>query len=477
LFAISLAGIVHADEKLSHYPPTTPAPPAFSSQSSVTSPAASAQPTPDSTAQKTEKKLTLEEAINMALPGHPKIQAATQNLRAGRFNTLAVQSAFWPQLSFDASRSYVWSENISRVTIPTLPPKVRTTDNFNQTATDNYGFNANWILFDFGRTYFNVRSSKSLEKALMDNLNTAEQTVAYDIMDAYYNLLKFQSLVEVAHETLDDANAHLKQAQAFYDVGTKPKFDVTQAEVQVNNAKVLVIQSEDAVKVARVNLNTRIGIDPLAPTNVEDRPVLEPLDTPMEVYMQQAIANRPDLKSLEEIYHSNEMQVKSQMAGFLPIITASASYGWNKQDGGLFEQNDGRFLDNSGVMIAADIPIFSGFNTVARVGQARANMLSSKYTIEDTKNDILNQVGISYIAIQDAGASYEGFKTTVRSARENLDIANGRYEAGVGAILDVTDAQVSLTTAESNLAQAFYNYHLAFSKLLRTTGTPPRNQK
>ena len=134
-------------------------------------------------------------------------------------------------------------------------------------------------------------------------------------------------------------------------------------------------------------------------------------------------------------------------------------------------------LGNSDVIVAADIPIFSGFNTVAKVGQARANMLASKYAIEDTKNDIMNQVGISYIAIEDAGASYEGFKVTVRSARENLDIANGRYEAGVGAILDVTDAQVSLTTAEANLAQSFYNYHLAYSKLLRNTGTPPRIKK
>ena len=453
VLAISLAGLVYADE-------------AKPAQQAV-----STQPPPDTKDQKPGKKLTIEEAINMALPGHPKIQAATQNLRAGKFNTLAVQSAFWPQLTFDASRSYFWAENIAKVPVPlSLPPRVRTLDFTTQTTTDNLAFNANWILFDFGRTYYSVKSSKSLEKSLMDNLNSAEQTVAYDIMDAYYNVLKFQSLVKVAHETLDDANAHLKQAQAFYDVGTKPKFDVTQAEVQVNNAKVLVIQSEDAVKVAVVNLNTRIGIDPLAPTEVEDRPVLETLESPMEHYMQQAIANRPDLKSLEDTYHSNEMLVKSQMAGFLPTISANASYGWRKQDS--FDT-----LNDSDIIIAADIQIFSGFNTVAKVGQARANMLSTKYTIEDTKNDILNQVGISYIAIEDAKASHEGFKATVRSARENLDIANGRYEAGVGAILDVTDAQVSLTTAESNLAQAFYNYHLAFSKLLRTTGTPPRHQK
>lgn len=395
----------------------------------------------------------------MALPGHPRIQAAEQDVKAGEFNILAAQSPFWPQVSFDASNTWAKSTGVS--------------SGFSTTGTTSrYSllFNANWTLFDFGRTYYNVKSSRSLEKSLMDDLNTTEQTVAYDIMDAYFNLLKSQSLVKVAYETLDDANSHLKQAQAFYEVGTKPKFDVTQAEVQVNNAKVQVIQAEDAVKAARVNLNTRIGINPLAPTEVEDKPDLVPLERPMDSYLQQALDNRPELMSLEDKLHSNEMLVKSQWAGFLPTISTSASYGWSRQEH--FDT-----INNADVIIAADIPIFSGFNTVAKVGVARAAVLANKYRIEDTKNDVSNQVSQAYIAIEDARASTEALKVSVMSARENLDIAQGRYEAGVGAILDVTDAQVSLTTAEANLAQAFYNYHLAYSRLLRSTGAPLRKQK
>jgi len=460
LFALFLSGFANAEEAKPE--PQVPAPQAPATQVPPAPQAASTQPPPETAGQNTGNKLTLEEAINMALPGHPKVQAATQDLRAGQFNTLGVQATYWPQITFDANRNYVWSQRLVRIGSTT----VTTAANY---VANNFTFNGNWTLFDFGRTYYSVKSSRSLEDSLRDNLSLSEQTVAYDIMDAYYNVLKAQSLVKVAHETLDDANKHLSQAQAFYEVGTKPKFDVTQAEVQVNNAKVLVIQSEDAVRAALVNLNTRIGIDPLAPTEVVDRPDLETLDKPLDYYLQQALESRQDLKSLEDVLRSNEMLVRSRFAGFLPIISTSASYNWYKED-----HSD--FLTNSGVILAADIPIFEGFRTVASVGQARATVLSNKYRIEDAKNDILNQVGISYIAIEDSRASVDALKVSVKSARENLDIANGRYEAGVGAILDVTDAQVSLTSAEANLAQAFYNYHLAYSKLLRNIGASPRNQ-
>lgn len=446
MLAVFISGFANAEEPKPG--PQAPAPQA-SPQASL------AQPAP--------RVVTLEDAISLALGEHPRIKASAEDVRAGEFRTLEAQATFWPQVAFQANRDYVWSQRIVRIGSTT----VSTSADY---VANNFTFNGNWMLFDFGRTYYRVKSSRSLESSLRDDLNTAQQTVAYDVMDAYFNMLKFQSLVKVAEESLEASNSHLKQAQAFFDVGVKPKFDVTSAEVEVNDAKVKVIQAKDAVKAARVNLNTRLGIAPLSPTEVVDRPNLEPLEKPMEDYLQAALTNRPEIKSLEDRLQSNEMAVRSEFAGYLPSISTSASYNWYKED-------HADFLNNSNVQIAADVPIFEGFRTTARVGQARAAVLASKYRVEDAKNDILNQVSRAYLDIEDARARTEALEYSVKKARENLDIAQGRYEAGVGAIIDVTDAQVSLTSAETDLAQAFYDYHLAFSRLLRSTGTPPGKQK
>ncbi len=90
--------------------------------------------------------------------------------------------------------------------------------------------------------------------------------------------------------------------------------------------------------------------------------------------------------------------------------------------------------------------------------------------MEDAKLNVLNDVASAYLSVQDAKARTVALEVSVQKAQENLDIAQGRYEAGVGNIIDVTDAQVLLTTAKTDKAQAYYDYHLAYSKLLRSTG-------
>ncbi len=413
-------------------------------------PALKAPQAPAVPAIPTDKPITLEEAINYALVRHPRIKAAEANVTISKYQVLQAESTFWPIINFQASKEYFSPDNF-----------------LNKSPLSVLSFVGNWTVFDSGRTWYNMKTSKALEKAVQQDLSTTEQGVAYDVMDAYFNLLKAQSLVNVAQETLDDANDHLKQAQAFFDVGVKPKYDVTQADVQVNNAKVQLVQAEDAVTAARINLNTRLAIDPMSPTNVEDVPELEKLGNTLNGYLQEALVNRPELIGLQDRLKASQMSLRAQVADYLPTFSVQGSYSWNKD-----ANTD--LTDSKDVILMVNVPLFNGFLTTSRVGQARASVNAAKYTIEDTKQNILNQVSQSYLALQDAKASYVGLQATVKSARENLDIAQGRYEAGVGAILDVTDAQVSLTSAEASLAQAFYNYHLAYSSLLRSTGKNPK---
>ncbi|MGA2192133.1 MAG: TolC family protein [Nitrospirota bacterium] len=432
-------------------PPTAPVP-----ESSPAEQFPGATPPPGT------KALTLEEAIDMALGGHPRIKGAKADVTAAEFRILQAKSAFWPQLSFQIDRNYtLLGEVTPAITPKTNKPTLVETKGY--LTYNDFLFTGSWTVFDFGRTYFAVKSSRALEYSLKDTLTATEQMVAYDVMDAYYNLLKSQTLVKVQEETLNAAFSHLKQAEGFFEVGVKPRFDVTQAEVQVNNAKVSLLQANDAVKGARVTLNTKIGIPPLTPTVVEERPALEELHNTMEGYQADAVKNRPDLQSLQETVRSNELNVKGQLAGFLPTVSVTGSYDWYKPD--LLSSLPARNIE-----MLINFPLFQGFLTVSQVGQARAAVLSSRYKLEDTKLTVLNDVSQAFISVEDAKASYLALETSVREAKENLDIAQGRYEAGVGPLIDVTDAQVNLTQTETNRAQAFYSYHLAFSQLMRSTG-------
>ncbi len=401
--------------------------------------------------------LTLEDCIATALGKHPRIKGARQDVIAGRFRTMGAFSNYLPQISFGVYRDGITSF------IP-FGGMTNTTYSYNSTF---WGFTGNWNIFDFGRTYYSVRSDEKLVKALGKTLSSVRQNVVYDVRDAYFGLLRAQTLVKVAEDTLAQADEHLREAKGFFDTGVKPRYDVTQAEVGVNNAKVQVIRAYDAVTQARINLNTRMTVDPMTPTVVVDRPELEPLDKTLGQYMAMAIKDRPDIQALQSQKDAYGLAVKGALAGFMPVISASGAYDWNNFD-------SPGITDTSSYQVGITFPLFSGFATVAQVGQARAAALSAEYRVEDARLGVENDVASAYLAVQDASARVAALKVSVRKARENLGIAQGRYEAGVGNIIDVTDAQVQLTQARTDEAQAYYDYHLAYSRLLRSTGAGVR---
>jgi outer membrane protein len=415
---------------------------------------------PSTTPPASAKAMTLEDCIAIALGEHPRIKGASSDVDFGRFRTLGAESNYYPQFSFTGSFGWVnTSQPISGLPAPFSGTLIVT----NNYQSNTWGFTGNWVLFDFGRTYYSVRSNRELETALKRTLTNVQENVVYDVRDAYFNLLRAQTLVKVAEETLGQANSHLRQAQGFFDAGVKPRYDVTSAEVEVNNAKVQIIQAYDAVTQARINLNTRMTVDPMTPTVVVDMPTLEPLDKTLDQYLASAVSNRPDIQALEAQQKADELSVRGACAGFLPTLTASGSYNWNRLD------HISTFED-SNYQLGVNVPIFQGLATVAQVGQARAAALSAKYSVENAKLNVLNDVASAYLSVQDAKARTEALEVSVQKAQENLEIAQGRYEAGVGNIIDVTDAEVLLTTAKTDRAQAYYDYHLAYSKLLRSTG-------
>ena len=408
-----------------------------------------------------DRPVTLDECVAYALGYQPKVKAAEWDFSAGQFRTYEGISAFWPSASFDASRSHQHSQRAGNVAVST--PASGISDAFS--IQNDFAFTVNWTLFDFGRTYYGVKSLESVEGSLLRDLSAAQQGVVYDTMTAYFGLLATQSLVKVSEESLANANNHLKQAQAFFEVGTKPKFDVTSAEVEVNTALLQLIQAKDAVKAARAALNTTLGIDPLTPTAVAERPSFDKLDRPVDSYIKEAMANRPEIQSQKERVRSNEFSVLAAVSDYKPSISATATQDWSKLD-------HGEMLSNQALKFAVDVPLFNGFRTTSRVGETRAGVLSSRYRLEDLENSVKLDVTLSFVGYEDAQARVDTLDASVKKAQENLDIARGRYDAGVGSIIEVNDAQVSLTQAQTDKVKAVFDYNSAIVKVFRSTGKP-----
>jgi len=424
--------------------------------------------------------LTVERCVDIGLKMHPSIYAARGNVDVFYARKGQAASAYYPQVNASAGYSrFQPSTNTSMTTSSSVPipgagdpardagpgrgasvsAPGPSTHSFWEYTTD---VNAAMTLFDFWRTRTQVSIAKlDIDAAQSDLMNTEEQVI-FNVRQAYYTLLNAKRNLEVAGDTVTQFREHLEQAKAFYEVGTKPKFDVTNAEVDLGNARLAKIKAENSLKVARVTLNNTLGVPDAPEYDIEDNLSFVKYDIGLQEAINRAYENRPELKSIAYQKKAAEESVWVAKTGYFPVLTGNAAYTWT---GHHFDDGYGW---SAGLLVS--VAVFDGFLTKSRVSEARANVSILTANEEQLKQSVLLDVQSAYQALIDLEAGIPIAELTVRQAQENVDIANGRYAAGVGNPIEVTDANTGLSNARVVLNQALANYKIARASLEKAMG-------
>jgi outer membrane protein len=408
------------------------------------------------------ERLSLKECIDTALKNQPTIRVARENVRAGQGRETQAASPYFPQLT--ASTGY--TENHSPMGGAFLGGSI--------TKTYSTSLSVNQTLYDFGKTGNAYDAAKLGTQSTERDAERVGQEVVLNVKQSYYALLAATKLVEVARKTIEQTESHVKQAEAFFRAGSKPRYDVTRAEVEVNNAKLGLINAKNGVRIRTIALNNAMGIDPGRSTEiVEVLPEVPALPT-LEQAQIDALTNRPDMKKTESDIEAARSRVRAERSNYLPTLSANAAYNWanGTSEFGQFMgapiNGDVQNSWNAGIMLT--LPLFQGGLTNGRVAEARANALALEAQRDAMKQSILLEVNQAFADLESAAARVEVMEKTLQKARENLDIAQGRYKAGVGPYIEVTDAQLSSVNAETDHIKALYDYHLAIAQLLKATG-------
>ncbi len=399
--------------------------------------------------------LNLDRCIQIALLKQPSILASYYTVEANRNRVGEALSNYYPQIG--ASGGY--SRYSSTGTLTQVNGMLLGTGYFNQyTSSVNLSQN----IYDFGKTSSQVKIQKiNLDSAGAD-LETSKEQIVLNVRQAYYAVIQAARNRAVADESVGQYKQHLDQSRGFYEVGTKPRYDVITAEVNLSNAKLNLITADNALKIARVNLNNAMGVPDAPAYSVEDSLAFDKYEITLEEALSRAMANRPDIKSLALRSSAAEESVQLAKTGFYPALTGSASYNW---EGTKFP------LDNGwNVGVAVSVPIFSGFLTKHQVGEAVANLNVARANEEALRQSVVLDVQQSYLNLKQAEDSIATAELAVRQATENLDIVNGRYAAGVGNPVEVTDAQIVYSNSKLAYIQALTNYNDAHASLLKAMG-------
>lgn len=400
-------------------------------------------------------KFSLHDCIDIALKNQPAIRAAQENVNAGRGRETQAVSPFLPQLN--ASTGYSESYALGGAFGNSITKSYTTTLSVNQ------------ILYDFGKTGNALDAARWGTLSSQRDMDRTIQDVVLNVKQSYYALLAAKKLVLVAQKTIEQTESHLKQAMAFYRAGTKPRYDVTRAEVEVNNAKLGMINAKNGVRIRTITLNNAIGIEPGKETEIDDAlPPAFAMPT-LEIAQEETLRNRPEILKAEADIEAAKYRVQAEAANYYPTVSANGAYNWSTgtAEMGPFK---GDLLNswNAGVMLT--VPLFQGGLTRGKVSEARANMLAMEAQRDAIRQSILLEVNQSYADMESAKIRIEVMESSLQKARENLEIAQGRYEAGFGPYIEVTDAQLSAVNAETDYIQAKYDYYLAAARLLKAMG-------
>ena len=405
--------------------------------------------------------LTLERSVEIALMKHPSVLASQGAVDVNRARKGQAESAYYPQIDANAGYSRFQPSTISTGTTTVGVRRIQSSHSFEQYNTN---LSAQQTLFDFGKTGTNVNIQKlNIEASQADFENTVDQIVL-NVKQTYYNLLRAQRTETVAGDTVKQFEQHLAQAKAFYEVGTKPKFDVTKAEVDLSNARLARISAENAVHIAVVSLNNAMGVPDAPEYSIQDNLSFQQYAITTEAAMEQAYANRPELRSIMAKRKASEEAVSLARKGYYPFLTGEAGWTWAGR-GGDFATGDGW---NAGVTLS--IPIFSGFLTKNQVSEAKANLVILTANEEALRQNVFLEVQQNVLNLKEAEERITTAELTEQQARENYDIASGRYAAGVGNPIEVTDAEVTLANAKTSYIQALYDYKISRASLEKAMG-------
>lgn len=405
--------------------------------------------------------LNIDRCIEIAAQIQPSVLAARFTVDINWNRVGEAQSGYYPQLAAAAGYS-----RIKPVSFATSTGQIVTTGSSGTTGSsvDSYSgsLSLSQLIYDFGKTSSQVSVAKLNLESSRSDLDTAFEQTAFNVKQAYYGLLQSQRNRVVTLDTVKQNEQHLEQAKGFYEVGTKPKYDVTTAEVNLSNAKLSLIKAETSLRIAKVTLDNAMGVTNAPEYSIEDNLAFEKYAITMDEALAKAYRDRPDLQSLIAKRNAAEKNVDLQMTGYYPVLTGSAAYNVGGQD---FPLSNGWTVG-----AAVSFPIFNGFLTKKQVEEAKANLNVFKANEESLKQSILLDVRQSYLNLNDAEQSIATAELTVKQATENWEIANGRYAAGVGNPIEVTDAEVTLTNAKTSYIQALYNYKIAKASLEKAMG-------
>ena len=397
--------------------------------------------------------ISLAQALELAKRNNRDLQVAILQLERSRSALRESQAALFPTLGINSSVTNSgngFSNNSSQASTSST--------SFNGSAQLNYN------LYNSGNRQATIRAAE--EQLRVDQLNVESQslTISLNATTQYYDLQQADQLVRINQSAVINAQASLRDTQAREQAGVGTRFDVLQAQVNLANAQQQLTNAISQQQIARRQLATLLSLSQSVDISASDPVQLAGLwPQTVEQSIVQAFQNRPELQQYlgqRNIYEQQRRQALSQLG---PQVSLVGNYNL------LDRYNDGvSITDGYSAGIQGNLTLFEGGAAKARADQSRANIAIAETQFATQRDQIRFDVEQYYAQLQSNLNNVQTSSVALNQAREALNLARLRFQAGVGTQTEVIDAENDLTRAEGNRVEAILDYNRALANLQRS---------
>lgn len=421
---------------------------------------ASAQPAGSAGEPAKGRFLSLQQAVESSLQNHPLVQEADAGLLASTARTDQTKSLYYPQVFANADGAAGSGRINPRFVTPAgglLQPNL---------SSYTAGVLASQRIYDFGFTKNLVESSQYGERAQEQDVNARRALVIVNTQRSYLNSLKRLRLVRIAEETVRERGIITGQIETLYRQQLKSKLDLNLIRVELVNAESLLVRSRNDLKSSFADLNRAMGIVGSEDYTLEDVVIDVKAPRALGELISDSLTH-PELKRAKEQTSAAEAKKRAMKSQYLPTVSAVAS-------GGYYDTFDpSRNVATGGWWAAGGLvsmPIFTGGLIESQVKEASAQQAAAMAQSTNIEQALTQQITNAYLDMVTFTQQIKLAEELVKTAQEALSLAKQRYKLGLGTIVEMTQSEVGVTTAQTKLAEAQYDYKIAEVTLAYAAG-------
>ncbi|GAB3560145.1 TolC family protein [Spirosoma fluminis] len=411
--------------------------------------------------------LTFQQAIAQAVEKNYQVQIYRQQEQIARNNYTKGNAGYLPSLTGNLS-STGGLQNFRQTYLDGLRPPQEARGVFNRTS--NLGFNINYTVFNgYARSALYTQLRQLLQISSVTTRANVEATIA-SVATSYYDVVRQLQRLIAFSQALDISRERLELARANYEVGTRSKVDFLSAQVDYNTDSAALLSQEQALRNAKILLNTQLIRDPQAEFSVRDT-IVARTDLQLATLQESLTTNNPLLTTAVLNRTLADINLRLANAQQLPVLTAQTGYNYQLVD------NQGGFGIRTGrtgaltYNLQATIPIFNGFNLKRQIQNARVNTLIAQSQESDQRLQLQSALAQTYQTYRNSLSLLNLEVQNNQLANQNVDIAYDRYRIGNSTFVEFRDVQRNAINAQTRLIEAEFNAKAAEIELLRLSST------